>query len=73
MASRIRSAGYTGGWLGEVLYKGSKGDGPTGIVAIWLDSPVHRSVLLAAPFTEIGVGCAVSGDIRWCVEDFGGY
>jgi uncharacterized protein YkwD len=72
LASRIRSAGYTGGWLGEVLYIGPKDDGPTGIVAMWLDSPVHRSVLLAEPFTEIGVGCAVSGDVRWCVEDFGG-
>ena len=71
-ASRIRSAGYTGGWLGEVLYIGPKGDGPSGIVAMWLDSPVHRSVLLAEPFTEIGVGCAVSGDRRWCVVDFGG-
>ena len=71
MASRVRSAGYTGGWLGEVLYVGPKDDGPTGIVAMWLDSAVHRSILLADPFTEIGVGCAVSGDMRWCVEDFG--
>ncbi len=72
LASRVRSAGYTGGWLGEVLYMGPKDNGPTGIVAMWLDSPVHRSALLAEPFTEIGVGCAVSGDVRWCVEDFGG-
>ncbi len=71
-ASRIRSAGYPGGWLSEVLYIGPKGDRPTRIVAMWLDSPVHRSVLLAEPFTEIGVGCAVSGDMRWCVGDFGG-
>jgi len=21
--------------------------------------------------TEIGVGCYVSGDLRWCVQDFG--
>ncbi len=71
MASRIRSAGYTGGWFGEVLYIGPKDDGPIAIIAVWLDSPVHRSALLAEPFTEIGVGCAVSGDMRWCVEDFG--
>ena len=71
MASRVRSAGYTGGWIGEVLYIGPKDDGPTGIVALWLESPVHRSALLAEPFTEIGVGCAVAGDMRWCVEDFG--
>ncbi len=71
MASRVRSAGYTGGWLGEVLYVGPKDDGPTGIVAMWLDSPGHRSILLADPFTEIGVGCAVPGDMRWWVEDFG--
>ncbi len=71
MASRVRSAGYTGGWFGEVLYIGPKDDGPAGIVAMWLDSPVHRSVLLSEAYTEIGVGCAVSGDMRWCVEDFG--
>ncbi len=72
LASRIRSAGYPGEWLGEVLYIGPKDDGLAGIVAMWLDSPVHRSVLLAQPFTEIGVGCAVSGDVRWCAMDFGG-
>ncbi len=72
-ASRIRSAGYTGGWLGEVLYIGSKGYGPAAIVAMWLDSPVHRSILMAEPFAEIGVGCAVSGDTRWCVGDFGAH
>ncbi len=72
LASRVQAAGYTGGWLGEILYVGPKANGPTGIVAMWLDSPVHRSVLLTEPFTEIGIGCAVSGDMRWCVEDFGG-
>ena len=71
LASRVRSTGYTGGWLGEVLYIGPKDDGPTGIVAMWLGSPVHRSALLGDTFTEIGVGCAVSGDVRWCVMDFG--
>lgn len=72
LAIRVQSAGYTGGWLGEVLYVGPKDDGPIAIVATWLDSTVHRSALLAEPFTEVGVGCAVSGGMRWCVEDFGG-
>ncbi len=71
LATRAQSAGYSGGWLGEILYLGPKNGGPTEVVTAWLGSSGHRSVLLAGRFTEIGVGCAVSGEMRWCVEDFG--
>ncbi len=72
LATRAESAGYTGGRLGEVLYVGPTSGSAAEVVAAWLDSPIHRSILLGEQFTEIGVGCAVSGDIHRCVEDFGG-
>ncbi len=72
LATRAGSAGYSATWLGEVLYMGPTSGSPTEVVTTWLDSPGHRSILFEGQFTEIGVGCAVSGDIRWCVEDFGG-
>ncbi len=71
LASRAETAGYTGGRLGEVLYWGPTSGSAAEVVAAWLDSPSHRSILLGEQVTEIGVGCAVSGDTRWCVEDFG--
>ncbi len=72
LATRARNAGYTGGWLGEILYMGPTSGSAAEVVAAWLDSPGHGSILLGQQFTEIGVGCAVSGDTRWCVEDYGG-
>jgi hypothetical protein len=27
--------------------------------------------MLGEQITEIGVGCYISGDLRWCVQDFG--
>ena len=73
MASRAEAAGYTGGWLAEVLFVGASFEGPSEIVGLWLDSPGHRSILLGGQFTSVGVGCSESGEMRWCVEEFGGY
>ena len=42
-----------------------------GIVQAWADSPGHYSNMLGQQITEIGVGCYVNGDLRWCVQDFG--
>ena len=71
LVARAESAGYTGGWLGEVLYMGPINFAPTAVATTWLDRAGHRSVLLSKQYTEIGVGCAVAADMRWCVEDFG--
>jgi uncharacterized protein YkwD len=69
--TRAEAAGYTGVWLGEILYLGPVVGSPASILTLWLDSSTHRSVLLGEQYTEMGVGCAVSGDMRWCVEEFG--
>jgi uncharacterized protein YkwD len=73
MSTRAEAAGYTGGWLAEVLYVGAWFQDPIEIVGLWLDSPGHRSVVLNGQLTSVGVGCAGSGEIRWCVGNFGGY
>jgi len=33
-------------------------------------SPTHLIIMLSDQPTEIGVGCYVSGDLSWCVQDF---
>lgn len=70
-SSRAQAAGYTGGWLGEILYKGPTSDSPTQIVVAWLESSSHKGVILGSQFVEVGIGCAVAGDLRWCVETLG--
>ncbi len=70
-ATRADAVGYTGVWLGEILYLGPVVGSPASVLTLWLGSSTHRSVLLGEQHTELGVGCAVSGDIRWCVEEFG--
>lgn len=71
LVDRAKAAGYTGSWLAEALYMGPSNGQPTEVVAAWLESPPHWSILMGSQMTEIGIGCAVSGDMRWCVEDFG--
>ena len=72
MGSRAEAAGY-GGWkyLSENLYRGFYGDTAEAIVQAWADSPGHYANMMGAQITEIGVGCYISGDLRWCVQDFG--
>ena len=72
LMSRAEAAGYSGWtYLSESLYRGSYGDAAEGIVQAWAASPTHLSIMLSNQPTEIGVGCYVSGDLRWCVQDFG--
>ncbi len=71
-AYRAEAAGYTGWvYLAENLYRGPVGAPADSIVQMWIASPVHLSAMLSDTATEIGVGCEVSSDIRWCVQDFG--
>jgi len=72
LSSRAEAAGYSGWtYLSEILYRGSYGDAAENIVQAWAASPTHLSIMLSDQPTEIGVGCYVSGDLRWCVQDFG--
>ena len=68
----MEAAGYSGWtYLAENLYRGFSGDAAETIVQAWAASPGHYSNMLGEQITEIGVGCYVSGDLRWCVQDFG--
>ncbi len=70
--SRVEAAGYSGwSFLAENLYKGFNGDSAASILQTWATSPSHLSAMLSSQATEIGVGCYVSGDFRWCAQEFG--
>jgi len=72
LSSRAEVAGYSGWkYLSENLYRGFYGDAAARIVQAWVDSPGHYSNMMSLQNTEIGVGCYVNGDLRWCVQDFG--
>ena len=72
LSSRVQASGYTGwSYLAENLYRGFYGEPAANIIQMWAASPTHRSAMLSDAATEIGVGCYVSGDYRWCVQDFG--
>jgi len=71
LSSRAQAAGYTGwSYLAENLYHGFSGEPPANIIQMWTASPAHLSAMLSDAATEMGVGCYVSGDYRWCVQDF---
>ena len=71
-ASRAVAAGYTGwSYLAENLYHGFYAEAPTSIIQAWTASPTHLSAILSEQATEIGVGCYVVGDNRWCTQEFG--
>jgi uncharacterized protein YkwD len=72
LSSRVQAAGYTGwSYLAENLYGGFYREPAANIIQMWAASPGHRSAMLSEAAKEIGVGCYVSGDYRWCVQDFG--
>jgi uncharacterized protein YkwD len=60
-ATRVEGAGYTNGariWgIGENLeWASGRGASPHAIVAGWMRSAEHRSVMLTARFRQIGIG-----------------
>jgi uncharacterized protein YkwD len=72
LASRTTAAGYTGwSYLAENLYRGFYAEAPTSIIQAWTASPAHLAIILSEQATEIGVGCYVVGDYRWCTQEFG--
>jgi len=72
LVSRAEAAGYTSWkYLAENLYRGFYSEAAETIVRTWADSPGHYSNMMGLQIAEIGVGCYVNGDLRWCVQDFG--
>jgi uncharacterized protein YkwD len=59
LSKRARAAGWSGRTLGETLGWGSGSLAtPAAIVAGWMNSPPHRSILLGGGFHRIGLGVA---------------
>jgi len=61
--TRARAAGHADALPGEVIAAGP--DGPGAILAMWLESPPHRDILLAPAATEAGVGHAENARSRY--------
>ncbi len=72
LVSRVESAGYVG-WiaLSENLYKGFHADSPQDVMRAWTNSSGHLANILSQEVADLGVGCYISEDWRWCVQDFG--
>lgn len=76
-SERAQRYGYPTDQVGEVLawasgMQGSADEQAAMLVAGWLDSSIHRSIVLDPDFTEMGVGCAGASPGRViCVVDFG--
>jgi uncharacterized protein YkwD len=78
-ATRIRRY-YPGSWVGETLLWRSPRVTAPQVVALWLESPPHRRVLLHPAFRDLGIGIvrasAAPGafrglDVTIVVADFG--
>ena len=53
--SSLRASGYRYSSFGENLFVGAWGDvTPRDVVAVWLQSPVHRANILRAGFRDLG-------------------
>ena len=72
VSSRAQAAGYTGwSYLAENLYRGPSGETAANVVQVWAASPAHPDAMMSDTAPEIGAGCYVSGDQRWCALELG--
>lgn len=77
--SRMRAFGYStagcSSWgAGEVLARATEGSAaatPRQVVARWMRSPSHRSVLLAPSFRDVGAGIHTAGSWQYVGLDLG--
>lgn len=76
LLSRVRAAGYGGGPLAEVLWRGVGALPPEETVAGWMDSAPHRAIILDPTYREVGIGCYFRDDggrlEARCVMDLAG-
>jgi uncharacterized protein YkwD len=72
--TRINDAGYTRtGYTSEVIYWGSGSHAtPNAALDLWMESPVHRAVILDCAFTAAGFAVAWAGNMMIAVGDFAG-
>ena len=73
---RIKRAGYTGNWWGEIIYAGSGSYGtPANAVTWWMNDPPHAAIILGTHYTDFGAGyafCSTSSYGAYFTVDFGG-
>lgn len=61
---RIEEAGYDWTAWGEIIGWGFGGD-PESVVNGWMNSPLHRSIILSASYEDLGVGYARDPTSEW--------
>ncbi|WP_354699335.1 sporulation protein [Paraconexibacter sp. AEG42_29] len=57
--TRAKKAGYPNAYVGEIIAGGSTADEN---IALWLDSPPHKTAMLSTRYAEAGFGNAASAD-----------
>lgn len=70
--ARIVDAGYTrAGYTSEVIYWGTGSHAtPNAALDLWMESPVHRAIILDCAFTAVGFATAWRGNMMIAVGDF---
>ena len=69
LQARIRAAGYTGATMvGEVIASGARSSDT--VVAMWMQSSLHRKILLNCRFVHVGAGVVRSSTGRpwWTID-----
>ena len=75
--NRTKAAGYSGGYIGENIYRySSRRDQKRlakNLVDGWMQSPGHRKNILNRDYRHLGVGIAVGGGGKvYATQNFGG-
>ena len=72
--ARIADAGYTrAGYTSEIVYWGTGSHAtPSAALDLWMESPVHRAVILDCALTAAGFAIAWDGNKMIAVGDFAG-
>ncbi len=61
---RILAAGYVASYWGEIIAWGFGGDS-VAVVDWWMNSPIHKSLILSSSFKEFGVGHTRDANSDW--------
>ena len=71
---RIADAGYTQtGYTGEIVYWGTGSAAtPTAALDLWMNSPLHRAIIMNCAYTAGGFATASDGNKMTAVGDFAG-
>ncbi len=72
--ARIVDAGYIkAGYTSEIIYWGTGSHAtPSAAIDLWMESPVHRAIILDCAFTGVGFAIAWRGNMMIAVGDFAG-